>query len=230
MTLIVALLIALVTAGSALYIYWRNGSRLELYRRKLAQELHDGVGSDLTSIIAALETGTPQQRVTAMSLRHCLAELKLLVDGISQEGNVVEHLASLRYRLQPLLQSAGIQMHWSVFDEELLERVQGDAAIQVLRIAQEALANVVRHSSANEVAVVCRYGPANHALILEIVDNGVGLPSGLAGSGSRPLSPEHGHDGKGLAGMAWRARSLGGQLEIAPVCGGGTRVRLHLPM
>lgn len=199
-------------------------------RKQLAQDLHDGVGSHLASIIAALETGTPQQRATAMSLQHCLLELKLLVDGEVQDGSVIEHLACLRYRLQPMLQSAGIQLSWHIEDEDVLEHLHGDAARQVLRVAQEALANVVRHSRANEVAVTCGYMKTQRALLLEIIDNGVGLPQGFKMSGMPTLSANDGCGGKGLSGMDRRARRLGGRLVIEPAKGRGTRVRLQLPL
>lgn len=199
-------------------------------RKQLAQDLHDGVGSHLASIIAALETGTPQQRATAMSLQHCLLELKMLVDGEGQDGSVIEHLACLRYRLQPLLQSAGIQLNWHIEDEEMLEHLHGDAARQVLRVAQEALANVVRHSGANEVAVTCGYMRTQRAMLLEIIDNGVGLPQGFKMTGMHTPSANDGRGGKGLSGMDRRARKLGGRLVVEPAKGRGTRVRLQLPL
>jgi len=208
----------------------RVRSAKEPARKQLAQDLHDGVGSHLASIIAALETGTPQQRATAMSLQHCLLELKLLVDGEGQDGSVVEHLACLRYRLQPLLQSAGIQMSWHIEDEDVLEHLHGDAARQVLRVAQEALANVVRHSCANEVAVTCGYVKTQRALLLEIIDNGIGLPQGFKMNGMQTQPASNGRGGKGLSGMDRRARRLGGRLIIEPAKGHGTRVRLQLPL
>ncbi len=197
---------------------------------QLAQDLHDGVGSHLASVIAALETGTPQQRATAMSLQHCLLELKMLVDGEGHDGSVLEHLACLRYRLQPLLQSAGIQMNWNVSDEDALEHLHGDAARQVLRVAQEALANVVRHSRADEVVVSCGYVKTQRALVLEIVDNGVGIPPGFQIASAQASSARDCGGGKGLPGMSRRARALGGRLVIEAAQGRGTRVHLWLPL
>lgn len=200
------------------------------YRGQLAQDLHDGVGAHLTSIIAALATGSAQQRATAVSLQHCLLELKVLVDGQTQDGSVLEHLASLRYRMQPLLQSAGLRMSWHISDEEVLERLRGDAALQVIRVAQEALANVVRHAGANEVFVACGYLKTTRCLVLEVVDNGVGLPTDLlsVADKSRPFGGSRG--GKGLSGMARRANKLGGEIVIEPAPGQGTRVKLQLPL
>lgn len=197
---------------------------------QFALDLHDGVGSHLATIIAGLEIDTPQRRATAMALQHCLLELKMLVDGEGQDRSVIEHLACLRYRLQPMLQSAGIEMSWQVSDEDELEQLHGDAARQVLRVAQEALANAVRHSGAREVAVVCAYAKPEHALILEISDNGVGLPPNFRMSEAQTRPAGNGRCGKGLDGMAWRARRLGGKLLIGAARGQGTCVRLQLPI
>ncbi|MDO5623561.1 MAG: ATP-binding protein, partial [Pseudomonadota bacterium] len=197
-------------------------------RRRLAQDLHDGVGSQLVSIISGLSMGTPQQRATAASLQECVVELKLLVDGMSHEASVLAHLASLRYRMQPLMAAAGMRLHWEIADEDLLEQVQGDAARQVLRMAQEALANVVRHSDADEVLVSCRHDKQGDALVLEVADNGVGMAPALRTAPALDESAAAG--GRGLVGMERRARRLGGRLRIEAAHGQGTRVRLLLPM
>ncbi|WP_028603135.1 sensor histidine kinase [Ottowia thiooxydans] len=210
---------------------WKSvHSAEESERGQLAQDLHDGVGSHLASIIAALATGSPQQRATAVSLQHCLLELKVLVDGQSHDGSVIEHLASLRYRLQPLLKAAGLQMSWHISDEEVLECLRGDAARQVLRVAQEALANVVRHAGADEVVVACGYAKTTRALVLEIVDNGVGLPPGLRADTLQARPTDSSSGGRGLLGMARRAKKLGGHILIEPAQGRGTRVQLLLPL
>ena len=198
-------------------------------RQRLAQELHDGVGSHLASIISALDLGTAQQRETAASLQHCMAELKLLVDGMDADASLLSHLASLRYRMQPLLAAAGIDLEWQIADEPALESVQGDAALQFLRLAQEALANVVRHSGANRVVLTCCHVKAQQALMLEVADNGVGMPTGL-----RTVHPDTFSEGeslgKGMRSMARRAARLGGLLVVEGVHGQGTRIRLLVPM
>lgn len=194
-------------------------------RRQLAQDLHDGVGSHLSSIISALDAGSPDQRTTAARLRECQVELKLLVDGVDEDASVLSLLASLRYRMQPLLDEACIDLRWLIADEDVLDSVRGDAARHVLRIAQEALANVVRHAGASAVTVVCSYVRTARVLRLEIADNGVGLPLRRAAGGAdeAPL-------GKGLSGMRARARHLGAQLSLESRHGQGMRVVLRLPL
>ncbi|HMN21133.1 MAG TPA: hypothetical protein PKA16_07050 [Ottowia sp.] len=203
----------------------RHGENSTQVRRQLAQDLHDGVGSHLTSIISALDAGSPDQRTTAARLRECQVELKLLVDGVDEDASVLSLLASLRYRMQPLLDDARIDLRWLIADEEVLDSVRGDAARHVLRIAQEALANVVRHSGASAVTVVCSHARSAQALRLEIADNGVGLPLQRAAGGASdaPL-------GKGLSGIRARARQLGAQLSFESRHGQGVRMVLRVPL
>ena len=204
-------------------------------RQQLAQELHDGVGSQLTTIISALDHGSPQGRATAAALQEALIDLKLLVDGVDEDASLVSLMACLRYRMSPLLDAAGIDMVWHVTDENRLEQVRGAPAREVLRIAQESVANAVHHACATEVTVRMCHMKTRDALWLEIVDNGRGFgrPSdGSAGADARisgsqlPGRP----GGKGLPGMRRRAQHLRGRLDIESVAGEGTRVTLQVPM
>jgi signal transduction histidine kinase len=202
----------------------------ETERQRLAQDLHDGVGSQLASIISALDMGTPQQRATAASLQQCLVELKLLVDGADADASALSLLASLRYRMQPLLEAAGIRLRWQVADPAVLEAVQGDAARQLLRIAQEALANALRHSGARQITLTCCHVKSRNSVLLEIEDDGVGLPPHGRAIGADSAPAGRAPLGKGVRGMHRRARGLGARLVIDAAPGRGTRVRLLAPM
>ena len=190
-------------------------------RRRIAQDLHDGVASQLVSILSSLDDKAPQQQAMALALENCLLDLKMTVDAIdSGNDSVVEALGRLRYRVQHSLDKLGITMSWKVDMCVELEAVRGDKAQQVLRIAQESLANVMRHANASTVEVVCRFVPENEHMVLEVRDNGSGMVRGQQG---RP-------SGKGLSGMRKRAKATGGELIIASKPGAGTRVRFTLPL
>jgi signal transduction histidine kinase len=88
----------------------------------------------------------------------------------------------------------------------------------VLRIAQEALQNALRHAAAERVAV--RLERAEHGLLLEVEDDGVGFDPTAPGLRARRL---------GLTSMEERAERVGGRLSIRSSVGAGTTVRLEIP-
>ena len=87
--------------------------------------------------------------------------------------------------------------------------------ISALRIVQEAVANVRRHAGATRCDV--RIEADTETLILDIVDDGRGMPAQTSG-------------GLGLESMHERARELGGSLQVGTGSGGGTRVHARLPL
>jgi len=196
-------------------------SAVALERRRIAQDLHDGVGSQIVNILSSLDSHAPQQQAVALALEQCLVDLKMTVDAIdSADDNVLEALGRLRYRIQHSLDKLGIRMVWKVDICDELEAVRGVQAQQLLRIAQESLSNVMRHAHASAVEVVCRFVPETQQMVLEVRDNGGGIVRGKEG---RP-------SGKGLEGMRRRAQGIGGELVISSKAGRGTRVRLVLPL
>lgn len=224
----ILLLLWLVATRRVKFFVPSTAARRAARRRQLqlAQDLHDGVGSQLASIISALNVGTDHERAIATRLHECLVELKLLVDGEDDDLSLPALLASLRYRMEPLLVSMGIRLVWNLVPHEELEAIRNSRARHVLRIAQEALANVVQHAKADTVSVTCVYRSREHALLLEVIDNGVSLPYPARG---RP--DERQFLGKGIHGMYERAELLGGELTIEPTSGhSGTRVTLVVPL
>jgi signal transduction histidine kinase len=89
---------------------------------------------------------------------------------------------------------------------------------EVLRIAQEALQNALRHAEAERVSL--RLGRAEHGLLLEVEDDGVGFDPSAPGLRARRL---------GLTSMEERAERVGGRLSIRSSVGAGTTVRLEIP-
>ena len=190
-------------------------------RRRIAQDLHDGVASQLVTILSSLDNRAPQQQAVALALENCLLDLKMTVDAMDcGNDSVIEALGRLRYRVQHSLDKLGITMAWKVDMGVELEAVRGDRAQQVLRIAQECLANVMRHAQASAVEVVCKFVPEREHMVLEVRDNGNGIQR----------HPDGRPPGKGLTSMRRRAHEAGGELVISSRVGAGTRVRLTLPI
>ena len=89
----------------------------------------------------------------------------------------------------------------------------------LLRIGQEALTNVIKHSQATRVKIELAFQPRQ--AVLQVADNGIGFVPEQA------VGPADGHFG--LLGMSERAKRLGGQLELVSAPGKGTTVRAVIP-
>jgi signal transduction histidine kinase len=195
-------------------------------RNRLALELHDAVSQKLFSLVLRAEaTATLLDRDPAAA-RDQVARL----GGLAQEA--LDELRSLVFELRPPdLERDGLDgaLRKHV---QLLRRLEGrpieleaepvapDARRdpQVLRIAQEAIANALRHAGADHLWVTL--GHADGKLVLEVRDDGGGFQPDSPGLRSRRL---------GLTSMEERAQRLGGRLEIRSQPGSGTTVRLEAP-
>jgi len=194
---------------------------LALERHRISQDLHDGVGSQIVGILSSLENSAPEQQHLVLALEQCLIDLKMTVDALDgADENIIEALGGLRYRFQHTLDRLNINMIWNLEPCRQLEEVRGVESQQALRIAQECLANVIRHAQASIVEVACMFDPQTNHMILDVRDNGKGIA----------YIPEGTHTGKGLQGMRQRAHHMGGKLMISSKTGAGTCVRLILPL
>jgi signal transduction histidine kinase len=190
-------------------------------RRRIAQDLHDNVAASIVNLLASLETrGSRSPTPVTVALEQLLLDLKMTVDAIdSTTDSLPEALGRLRHRIQRSLDALGIRMVWKVMLSDELDAVRGPVAVHSLRIAQECLTNVIRHSGASSVVVGCRYDTVASAIVLEVRDNGCGIARGSGASAG----------GRGLKGMRQRAAAAGGTLVILSKVGIGTRVRLIVP-
>jgi signal transduction histidine kinase len=123
-------------------------------------------------------------------------------------------VGNLRFRMAPRLGAAGIHLKWNSANLRDSAVIQAEHALSLLRIMQEALSNALKHSRANNIAVIV--SSDEHHLQIKIQDDGQGF------------DPTHIQRGKGMAGMARRARSIGAELDV--LLGGGTTVIVKLPL
>ena len=100
-------------------------------------------------------------------------------------------------------------------EESLAPQVQQD----LLRIAQEAMSNAIRHARPTIINVSLRWNPPN--LLLKITDNGSGFVK------ARQISRG---EGFGFSNMRARAKNLGAELDVQSKVGGGTSVTVRLPI
>lgn len=219
---------AIAITNARLYERGRELSMLE-ERNRLALELHDVVSQTLFSLNLAAESsatllqrdpeaaGVQLERVRELA-REALAELRSLILGLRPVDLERDGLAgALGKEVDMIRRLHGVDVE-SDLESAGRAVVETDGrAADVLRIAQEALHNAVRHSRARKVSVRLRDG--GRALRLEVVDDGVGFD---------PADPELRSHHLGLTSMEERARELGGRLVVSSAPGAGTTVSLEV--
>lgn len=192
-------------------------------RQRIMREIHDGVGSQLVGLLSMVSQRGTDPAVLEDHVKQALDEMRMAVDSLQPvHGDLIAVLATLRYRLQPRLQAAGVQVRWDVSQLPPLPQLSPQSVLQVQRILLEAFTNVLKHARASEVAVQARWehgeDGSTPAVVLSLTDNGVGLPE----------APAFG--GHGVANMQSRAVAIGAVLRVEAAEAGGTRVVLHWPI
>jgi len=198
-------------------------------RNRIAREVHDTLAQGFVGVSVQLE-------LTA----HLLAQSQVLEASQQVDRTrelVREGLADARRSIWDL-RAAGTQATLPMrlarlVEQNATEHLKPDIDIggiyrvlappienEVFRIAQEALANAVRHSGATRVALGLRYHPDE--LTLSVSDNGIGFQA------TDTTLPEKGHFG--LQGMRERANQIGGTLNVKSSTDGGTTVTLSAPL
>ena len=189
-------------------------------RRRIALELHDGVGQTLTALTLTLDAGNgpggPHGSGPARRLAEtALAEVRHLAQRM-RPGRLDER--GLTAAIRDLAGQSGFPVRVHVDAEEDPARtLEPTMTVGAYRIVQEALANAARHSGAPVAHVWI--GARDGRLSVVVADAGRGFDPAVA------VEP-----GIGLAGMYERAELLGGRLAIQSAPGRGTRVSLDLPL
>lgn len=183
-------------------------------RVRIAREVHDELGQALTAIKIDL------QHEPLTSIARTIDQVVDLVRRIATDLRpaILDDLgvtAALEQQLRRLRETTGIKTTLTVTEEPQLDMLTGAT---LYRIAQEGLANVVRHAEATDVEV--SLAVTDGAAILEIADNGRGM------SQDQMSAPQS----LGLIGMRERAELLGGTVKIESVPGEGTTLRATLPL
>ena len=195
-------------------------------RGRIARELHDGVLQDLSYTAQAMEvtrvkyegTGvemdldeaTEAIRRASIDLREAIYDLRAYRHGGKDARKLLESLIELNRRRMPDRNLT------SELEEDLLEKFSERGTVELLRVVQEALTNVRRHSGAENVRVS----------IVSVDDKVIALVS----DDGRGFDPEELPPGIGTLGMRERSLGLGGRLRIESEPGAGTTVRFEVPL
>jgi signal transduction histidine kinase len=189
-------------------------------RQRMLSELQDSLGTQLLAAQRELESGRIDSVAAATLMRECVADLRLMIGNDEPAKRSLGTLLNmLRHRLQRRIEAAGLQLLWRIEDQPDTGSLEGGQALDLLRILQEAILNVLRHAGATEISVATTRSARELEIAIE--DNGKGFdPVVAVGSG------------RGIAGMQRRAARLGATLMIEAHEGGGTvmRLRLRLPL
>ncbi|WP_435485844.1 ATP-binding protein [Variovorax sp. GB1R11] len=195
-----------------------NEQMLGAERRRLMQDMHDGLGSSLISAIRSVEQGVMNDAEVSGVLKGCMDDLKLAIDSMeSLDADLLLLLATLRFRLAPRIESAGVALRWEVQPVPALPWLDPSSALHILRIMQECVANVLRHTRATTIGFSTAADGQGVSVVIE--DNGAGFAVDHALQ----------RGGRGLRNQQRRAQAIGGAVRWESGLG-GTRFTLWLPL
>ena len=195
----------------------------ELERMRLARELHDQTGQELTSVLLGLksveEAKDDEERTQALAaVREQVVEtlhdvrrlaVELRPKALDDFG-LVPALERLR---DTFSEQTGMRVD---LESQIRERLPSDVETALYRIVQEALTNIVKHARAGAVSIVLARKSGVVAAVIE--DDG------------RGFTPDASGDGLGLLGMGERLALLGGKLKIESSPGAGTTIVAEVPL
>lgn len=200
-------------------------------RRRISQELHDGVAQELTGVVLALEgcqraldrePGAlgPQLAKAARDARATLSDVRQYMAALRQteESGGLNLPVTVARLADDLRRQSGVAVD---FEETGAERqLEPFVERAVIRIIGEGLRNVGQHSGASNAKVILRYD--DEQVVATIEDDGKGFESNELST-----AEERGH--YGIVGMRERAEGVGGQLVVRSEPGRGTIVRATIP-
>jgi signal transduction histidine kinase len=195
-------------------------------RARIGADLHDGLGQELTGLSLLLGSVARRAARESSALAAELRELSLLASKSIKTVRDIAHgllplkmshvgfRQGLRRLAGSLCSTFGVQVTIR-FQGETAHMPVGEMAENLYRIAQEAVANAVKHGHAKHVAL--RVTANGARVIFTVSDDGTGIDL------------EKQTDGMGLQIMRYRTRMLGGFLDVQRMSAGGTRLRCVMP-
>ncbi len=198
-------------------------------RRRIAREIHDGLGQELAAAKMILDGIIAKD--SSPGIRQASLDASQLVDRAIQQVRSISHLlhpplldevglvSALRWFLEGLSERSGIHVSLEVEPPDLA-RLKSEIETAIFRIVQEALTNMFRHSGAHNgiVKVIERNG----SVVVSVSDDGKGIEEDVM-----QMRPES--VGIGIGGMRQRVSELGGSLRLANA-NPGTIVEVVIPV
>lgn len=205
-------------------------NELSTERARIARDMHDAVGSQLTQLTvmheimaddeALSEENRSKLRQLANTARASVAALDEVVWAVNPGNDTLANLAAyLTHAAREYLRPLGIVCRQDVPPEWPELHVPSQIRHQIFLAFREALHNVVKHAQAEAVTVTLRFFSQDSLLVLSIADDGVGLPSDTIGV-----------EKDGLDNMRDRLEKIGGNCRIRLRTGSGTVVEMKVPL
>ena len=243
---------ALVMAGAAALVFGWNELRLNRVRRerlaqesfsrrliasqeserqRIAGELHDGMGQDLLVIANQAQLSLSREQNSpgaaarlkdiAETARRALEQARRIAHNL--RPGLLDELGlakAVRASAEKAVQASGVSVAVVLDDVDGL--LPSEFEVNLFRIAQEAMTNVLKHARASQASIALTKGPTGIRLVVE--DNGRGFePARLD---SVPVERR----GFGLRQMAERAKMMGGRVDLQSRPGQGTRLTVEVPL
>jgi len=198
-------------------------------RRRLARDLHDGLGQELA--VAKMVLDKMMLKKSAQPAGEEWSQASSIVDRAIQQVRTMSHLlhpplldevgllSALSWYVEGITKRSGIEISLEVEPRDF-PRLSADVETAVFRIVQEALTNVFRHSEASKVWMTLAQKEEN--IVVAVRDDGKGVDKRIT-----ELQPDS--VGVGIGGMKQRAREFGGELRLTNVHP-GTLVELTIPL
>ncbi len=195
-------------------------------RNRLARDIHDTLAQGFTGIIVQLEAAEDAESrgLAKETMRHLSRASDLARESLQEARRSVRALRpqvlethQLPVAFEALFEkmTAGTALRAELIVVGAPRRLISEIEENLLRIVQEALANALRHASANQFVARLAYEP--HSVQLELMDNGVGFDTTAN------------HEGFGLLGMKERVEAMGGRITVESVAGIGTAISIFVP-
>ncbi|MGB8063295.1 MAG: PAS domain-containing protein [Candidatus Sulfotelmatobacter sp.] len=197
-------------------------------RRRIAREIHDGLGQELAAAKMILDGILAKD--SSPQIQQASVEASQLVERAIQQVRTISHLlhpplldevglvSALRWFLEGLSERSGIKVRLNV-DPPNLVRLKSELETAIFRIVQEALTNMFRHSGAHNGTVSVAERDGN--ILVTVTDDGKGVDQEVT-----QLRPES--VGVGIGGMRQRVTELGGTLRLSNA-NPGTIVEVVIP-
>lgn len=195
----------------------RRERALSRERQRILDDMHDGLGAGLVSLLGYLDSGHAEMATVERRVQEALQEMRVAIDALQpHDGDLGAVLGSLRERLDGMVERNGAHLVWRVDELPRVEEFGPSTIFSLQRIVLEAVGNALSHSGAAEIRFIA-HAAGSGDVEIRIEDDG------------RGFDPAQVHAGPGLANMRARAERIGAGFDITSQPGKGTVVQLTIP-